>query len=384
MERIYLDNSATTQVCPQAIEKAVELMGHGYGNPSSLHAMGFAAEQELTSARRKIAAILQAKPEEIVFTSGGTESNNIAIFGAAAARKRQGNHIITTAIEHPSVLGCMEELEKQGFTVTYLPPDSQGRIAPEQIAQAIREDTILISLMLVNNEVGTILPVAEAAKLIARNRIPALLHVDAVQGFGKLPIHPKRMGINLLSMSGHKLHAPKGVGALYVGQGVRILPHTFGGGQEKKLRPGTQPLPLIGAFGRAAEMLPPPAQTLTEIQKLSDACREQLLKIPGVTVHSPPDALPYVLSFSTNSVRSETMLHFLSEKGIFVSSGSACAKGKTSHVLTAMNLPRAALLTSLRVSFSRFTTPAEVDTFLSVLQDGIQTLAKGAESNARR
>lgn len=377
MNHIYLDNSATTQVCPQAVDKAVELMARQYGNPSSLHALGFAAEQELSAARKQTAALLGAKPEEIFFTSGGTESNNLAIFGAAAARKRLGTHIVTSAIEHPSVLGCMGQLQKQGFSVTYLAPDSQGRIAPEQIAEAVREDTVLVSLMLVNNEVGTIQPVADAAKIIARKRIPALLHVDAVQAFGKLPIHPKRMGIDLLSVSGHKLHAPKGVGALYVADGVRILPHIFGGGQEKNLRPGTQPLPLIGAFAKAIEILPPPAQALPEIQKLADGCRQKLLAIPGVTVHSPPDALPYVLSFSTNSVRSETMLHFLSEKGIFVSSGSACSKGKASHVLTAMQLPRAALLTSLRVSVSRFNTPAEIDAFLAALQEGLDTLSKG-------
>ncbi len=378
MNHIYLDNSATTQVCPQAMEKAVELMTRVYGNPSSLHAMGFAAEQELTLARKQTASLLHAKPEEIFFTSGGTESNNLAIFGAAAARKRLGTHIVTSAIEHPSVLGCMEQLQKQGFSVTCLAPDSQGRISPQQLAEAINDETILVSLMLVNNEVGTIQPVADAAKIISRSHAPALLHVDAVQAFGKLPIHPARMGIDLLSISGHKLHAPKGVGALYVRSGVRILPHTFGGGQEKNLRPGTQPLPLIAAFAKAIETLPAPEQSLPDMQKLCDTCRQTLLSIPGITIHSPEDALPYVLSFSVPSVRSETMLHFLSEKGIFLSSGSACAKGKTSHVLTAMKLPRPALLTSLRVSFSRLNTLSEIEIFASALQEGLHTLVKGA------
>lgn len=378
MNHIYLDNSATTQVCPEAVAKAAELMSHAYGNPSSLHAMGFAAEQELTSARKQIASRLKAAPEEIFFTSGGTEANNLALFGAAAARRRLGSHIVTSAIEHPSVLGCMQQLETQGFSVTYLQPDSQGRISPEQLEEAVTEETILVSLMLVNNEVGTVQPVADAAKAIARAHAPALLHVDAVQAFGKLPVYPGRMGIDLLSVSGHKLHAPKGVGALYVKKGVRILPHLFGGGQEKKLRPGTQPLPLIGAFAKAVEVLPEPAQALPDIQLLCDTCREKLLALTGVTLNSPADSLPYLLNFSLNSVRSETMLHFLSEQGIFVSSGSACAKGKTSHVLTAMRLPRAALLTSLRVSFSRLNTLPEIDILIRALQKGLHTLAKGA------
>lgn len=375
MDGIYLDNSATTKVCPEAAEKALALMTGCYGNPSSLHSMGMDAQREVSAARRTIAEALQAKPEEIFFTSGGTEANNLAIFGAAAARKRAGNHIVTTAMEHPSVLGCMAELEKQGYAVTYLAPDGQGRISPEQIAAAISPETVLVSIMLVNNEVGSIFPVEAAAKAIARQKAPALLHVDAVQGFGKLPIRPRRMGIDLLSMSGHKLHAPKGVGALYVASGVRLLPRTFGGGQEKHLRPGTEAVPLIGAFGAAVRALPDYEQGLSAMRALQQEARERLGAIPGVTFHSPEDGLPYLLSFSTGSIRSETMLHFLSGKGIFVSSGSACAKGAASHVLTAMKLPPAQSQTALRVSFSRWNQPADVQALAQAIEEGMDTLA---------
>ena len=378
MNHIYLDNSATTQVCREAADKALELMTQQYGNPSSLHALGFGAEQELSAARQAIADALQAKSEEIFFTSGGTEANNLAIFGAVEAKKRFGKHIVTTQIEHPSVLGCMAQLEKQGYSVTYLEPDTQGKISAQQVADAIGSETILVSMMLVNNEVGTILPVEAAAKAISRKKAPALLHVDAVQGFGKISIKPKRMRIDLLSVSSHKIHGPKGVGALYLADGVRILPRLFGGGQEKGLRPGTEALPLIGAFGAAVRALPRPEEGLAAMQDLADYCREKLEGIPGVVVNSPADSLPYLIHFSTHSVRSETMLHFLSAKGIFVSSGSACSKAKASHVLTAMKLPRAGIHTALRVSFSRWNQRSDIDQLIDALQEGMETLAKDA------
>ncbi len=375
---IYLDNSATTKVCKSSAQKALQLMTTAYGNPSSLHSMGFDAQQEMSLARIAIAKKLGVTEREIIFTSGGTEANNLAIFGAVQAQKRFGNQIVTTAIEHPSVLGCMAELEKQGFEIVYLKPDAHGMISPEQIQRAVTEKTILVSIMLVNNEVGSILPVEAAANVIRRKNVPALLHVDAVQAFGKQDIKPKKSGIDLLTVSGHKIHAPKGVGALYCAKGVRISPCFFGGGQENGLRPGTEALSLIGAFGEAVRQLPEIPQAMKHIQRLYDCCRTQLAKLPGISLHSPERGLPYILHFSTGSVRSETMIHFLAAKHIFVSGGSACAKGKQSHVLTAMGLSRAEIKTAIRVSFCYENTVEQITAFVQAVEEGLSTLATGA------
>ncbi len=375
--QVYLDNSATTQVCEEAAEKMVEMMVRHYGNPSSLHQMGFAAEQEMTQARESVARAIGAKAGEITFTSGGTEANNLAIFGAAQARRRSGGRIVTTAIEHPSVLECMRQLEKQGFQVVWLQPDRAGKISEEAVADAIDGDTILVSMMLVNNEVGTIQPIEAAAKAIARKKAPALLHVDAVQAFGKLPIKVKRMKIDLLSVSGHKLHGPKGVGALYIADGVRLIPQTFGGGQEKGLRSGTEAVPAICGFGAAVRALPEPADSLPQMQTLCDYCRQRLSELEGVTLNSPPDALPYIVNFSTGTIRSETMIHYLAARGISVSGGSACSGGKASHVLTAMGLDRKSILTSIRVSFSQRSTRQDVDALVQTVREGIAALATG-------
>ena len=374
---IYLDNSATTKVCRPAAEKVMECMTVLYGNPSSLHTMGFAAEKEMTKARAAVAAQMGAKENEIIFTSGGTEANNMAVLGAVSVGKRHGNKIVTTAIEHASVLGCMEQLEKNGYEVVYLQPDSHGMILPDQAAQAIDERTILVSMMLVNNEVGSILPVEAAAKAIKQKKSPALLHTDAVQAFGKIAVNPRKSGIDLMTVSGHKLHAPKGIGALYVAKDVRIPPRTFGGGQEKGLRPGTEALPLICGFGEAVAQLPDLSREMERIQSLYDSCREQLLQLPGIVINSPGQGLPYVLNFSTCSVRSETMLHFLASRQIFVSAGSACAKGKQSHVLAAMGLERGRIQTALRVSFSRETTRQDVSALVQGVREGISSLAVG-------
>ena len=383
MNWIYLDNSATTRPCAEAVEKITELLTVCWGNPSSLHGLGFAAEQELSEARRAVAKSLSCAPEEVYFTSGGTESDNLAIFGAAKARQKRGRHIVTTRIEHPAVLNTMAELEREGFEVTYLAPDEWGHIAPESVKSAVRPDTILVSLMAVNNEVGTILPVQAAREAIAEQNAPALLHVDAVQAYGKLPLAPARQGIDLLTISGHKIHGPKGVGALYVKKGVHIAAHVFGGGQERNLRPGTEGLPLIAGFGAAVAALPDLAAEEERIRALNRRLRERLASLDGVTVHSPDDALPYILSFSACPVRAETMLHFLSERGICVSSGSACAKGKASHVLTAMNLPKEQIESSLRVSFSRNNTEQEVDALADALAEGLSTLAARSSLRAR-
>lgn len=376
MEReIYLDNSATTRVCDEAAQKALELMTKCYGNPSSLHTMGLRAEEAMTAARRSIAAMLGAEEKNITFSSGGTESNNLALFGAAYALRRRGNRIVTTAVEHHSVLHAAQQLEKEGFEVIYLQPDAAGNIPAKAIFDAVNSKTILVSMMAVNNETGVIFPVETAAAAIRRAKAPALLHVDAVQAFGKMPLRPGKMGVDLMSISGHKVHAPKGIGALYVKTGVRILPRTFGGGQEKDLRPGTESVPLIGAFGAAVDAMPPIAEETAAVQMLNRRLREELAALPDVNIHSPENSLPYILNFSAGRVRAETMLHFLAQRGIYVSSGSACAKAARSHVLSAMGLPATEIDSSLRVSFSRYNTEEDVAALVAALKEGLQTLA---------
>ena len=349
----YLDNSATTQVLRPVAERALELMVEEYGNPSSLHTRGFRARQRVEEARALVAQRLGAQAEEITFTSGGTEANNLALFGAAQARKRLGNKIVTTASEHDSVLNPCRELEKLGFEVVYVKPDSSGHLPPEALAAAIDQNTILVSCMLVNN-------------------------VDAVQAFGKLPFTVKKLGADLLTLSGHKLHAPKGVGALYVKKGTRLLPRTLGGGQERGLRSGTESVPLIGALGEAVRLLPPAGEALEHIQKLNSLLRQELAQLPGVVLHSPEDALPYVLNFSAGKVRGETMLHFLAQREVYVSSGSACGKAKPSHVLESMGLPKEQVQSALRVSFSRFSTEEDVGALVEGLKVGLAQLAVGS------
>ena len=376
MGEVYLDNSSTTIVCREAADKVMEMLMDNYGNPSSLHAKGFRAEQEMTAARNEIAALLGAHSEEIYFTSGGTESNNIALFGAAYARRRRGNHIVTTMMEHPSVLNTMKQLEAEGFSVTYLKPDGAGQIQPEQVFEAVTADTILVSMMCVNNEVGSILPLEAVSAAIAAVKSPALFHVDAVQAFGKLPIKLAKLKIDLMSMSAHKIHGPKGVGALYIRRTVHIIPRTFGGGQEKDIRPGTESTPLIAGFGAAVKALPDANTQRKAVASLNAYCREKLLEIDGIVLNSPEDALPYIINLSSGGARAETMLHYLASKEIYVSTGSACSKGKASHVLTAMGLPLDRINSSLRLSFSRYNTKDDVDRLLCALRDGLSELTK--------
>lgn len=372
----YLDNSATTKVLEEAAQKAMLMMTGEYGNPSSLHSLGFRAKQELEGARAAVAARLGAQPQEVVFTSGGTEGNNLAVFGAAEAGKRRGNKIVTTMIEHDSVLNPMRELEKQGFEVLYLKPDEGGKISEEQLSEAIDEKTILVSVMLINNETGAALPVKAAARAIKRKKAPALLHTDCVQAFGKLDFTPQKLGADLATVSAHKIHGPKGAGALYVRKGVHLPSRVFGGGQERGLRSGTENVPMLCAFGEAVRLLPKASETLPEIEKLNALLRRELEALPEVTVNSPEHALPYILNFSVGNIRAETMLHFLAERGVYVSSGSACGKAKPSHVLEAMGLSRERLASSLRVSFSRFSTQEDVEALVSALGEGFMALAR--------
>ena len=374
-QEIYLDNSATTRVCKAAADKALYMMTECYGNPSSLHSKGFAAEREMAAARESIAERLGAQPGEIYFTSGGTESDNLAILGAAHAKRRSGSRIVTTAIEHPAVLNTMAQLEKEGFEVVYVQPEADGNIPAEKFAAAIDAKTILVSVMAVNNETGAVLPLKEIAGIIKRRRSPALFHTDAVQAFCKQPLSMKKLGVDLISVSGHKVHAPKGVGALAVRSGVRILPHSFGGGQERGLRPGTEGVPQICAFGAAVRAMPAEREAEETVRAVRNHLLERLAEIPEVTLNSPENAVPYIVNLSAGRVRAETMLHFLAERGIYVSSGSACGKAKPSHVLAAMGLVKDRIETSLRVSLSAENTREEIDAFADALLLGMRTLS---------
>ncbi len=372
---IYFDNSATTPVCKEAADKAYYMMTECWGNPSSLHAVGFEAEKEITKAREEVARKLGCDESEIYFTSGGTEANNLAVLGGADARKRRGNRIVTTAIEHPSVLSAAKELEKQGFEVIYLKPDESGQIPDSAIYEAVNSDTILVSMMAVNNETGVQLPLSTVTNAIKRANAPAFFHVDNVQGFGKIKINLKKLGIDMMSISGHKVHAPKGVGAIYISKKARVNPRAFGGSQQKQIRPGTEPVPAICAFGEAIRVLPDEKEELACVKEIRDRLLEGLKKMPEVVINSRDDALPYILNFSCGTVRSETMLHFLSEKGISVSSGSACSKSKPSHVLEALGYSSERIDSSIRVSFSRYNKPKEADEFLLALREGLDSLA---------
>lgn len=376
MEEIYLDNSATTRVCEKSAEKVLELMTQCYGNPSSLHKKGLEAQREVAHARQAVAVSLGAQPREIIFTSGGTEANNLAVLGGAAAGRRRGKRIVTTAIEHPSVLEPMRQLEKEGFEVVFLTPDADGRVPEEAVLKAVTGDTILISVMAVNNELGSIQPIEVLKKAVKRAGAPALVHVDGVQAYGKLPLRPEKLGIDLLTVSGHKIHGPKGVGVLYVSKNARILPRTFGGGQERELRPGTEAAPLIAGLGAAVEELPDWRQAYSRMEKLRDYTLQKLSGLEGVEVNSPVEGFPYLLNFSALGIRSETMLHFLAQRGIYVSSGSACAKGKQSHVLKAAGLPDSRISSAIRVSFSRENTERDADALAEGVREGLACLAR--------
>ena len=376
MEEIYLDNSATTRVCEKSAEKVLELMTQCYGNPSSLHKKGLEAQREVAHARQAVAVSLGAQPREIIFTSGGTEANNLAVLGGAAAGRRRGKRLVTTAIEHPSVLEPMRQLEKEGFEVVFLTPDADGRVPEEAVLKAVTGDTILISVMAVNNELGSIQPIEVLKKAVKRAGAPALVHVDGVQAYGKLPLRPEKLGIDLLTVSGHKIHGPKGVGALYVSKNARILPRTFGGGQERELRPGTEAAPLIAGLGAAVEELPDWRQAYSRMEKLRDYTLQKLSGLEGVEVNSPVEGLPYLLNFSALGIRSETMLHFLAQRGIYVSSGSACAKGKQSHVLKAAGLPDSRISSAIRVSFSRENTERAAGAPAEGVREGLACLAR--------
>ena len=374
MKEIYLDNSATTRVCDLAVLESVKMMKEHYGNPSSNHQKGLQAENVLDDSRKVISDVLHCRTDELFFTSGGTESNNIAILGTALSRKHMGNRIVTSYIEHSSVLGAMEQLEKRGFEVIYLKPDRYGMISQAQLINAINKKTILVSLMFVNNEIGTLFPINDIKKIIKSKNSPAAFHSDAVQAFGKIPINVKRLGVDLLSISAHKIHGPKGVGALYISKGLKVKPIFFGGGQEAGISPGTEPMPAIAGFKGAVTELK--NYNVNKIVQLNSYCIRLLSKNNQIVINSPPNAIPNIINISVKRIKSETMTNFLSSKGIYVSNGSACSKGKRSHVLKAIGLPDELIDSSIRVSFSRYNTIEDVEYFIKCLNEGISQLIK--------
>ncbi len=375
----YLDNSATTKPCDECVSAVMNMLTDNFGNPSSLHNLGINAMKEIILARGAIADSLGVDKDEIIFTSGATEANNMALFGAAKAKKRFGNRIVTTAIEHESVLESAKELEKQGFEVVFLKPDIHGNISEEQLFEAVNKDTILVSMMYINNEVGTIMPVKSVAKAVKRAGAPALIHIDCVQAYGKVNINPKKLGADLVSITAHKIHGPKGVGALYVNKSANLtdqnFARTFGGEQEKRLRPGTECSPLIAGFGAAVRALPNANEQKKKIKELNLYAREKLSKIDGIVFNNYENTSPYILNvYVPTFMRSQTVLQELSANYyVFVSNGSACAKGKKSHVLTAMGLPNEIIDKSIRISFSRFNTKEDVDLLASSLDELVKT-----------
>lgn len=379
----YLDNSATTRSFDCVAKLMTKIMCEDYGNPSSMHNKGMQAEEYLRYAKDVISKNLKVSPKEIFFTSGGTESDNLALRGAAYANCRRGRHLITTCIEHPAILQTMQYLEDQGFEVTYLPVDENGRIRLEDLQRAIRQDTILVSIMHTNNEIGSLQPIEEAGELIKRMNPDILFHVDAVQGYGKFRIYPKRMHIDMLSVSAHKIHGPKGVGFLYVGEKVKIRPIVFGGGQQKGLRSGTENVPGIAGMAKAVE----------EVYRNLDADNERMYalrgmfvegvqKLENVQVNGLPgrESAPHVVSVSFAGVRSEVLLHALEERGIYVSAGSACASNHPdtagSATLRAIGLRKDLLSSTIRFSFSVFTTEEEIRYTLKALCEIVPMLRR--------
>ena len=384
MATIYADNAATTQMSRAAIDAMLPYLETIYGNPSSLHSVGQQAAGALLSARDRIAKCLNASPREIYFTSGGSEADNQAILSAARLGERKGKkHIISTAFEHHAVLHPMQQLEAQGFEVTYLPVDENGKIRLSDLEAAIRPDTILVSIMHTNNEIGALEPIAEAGELIKRVNPNTLFHVDAVQGYGKAKILPKRMKIDMLSVSGHKIHGPKGIGFLYVGDRVKIRPIVFGGGQERGLRSGTENVPAIAGMGKAAEEMYQNLDTdLDRMYTLKQRLADGISTMENVRINGlcGRDSAPHVLSVSFAGVRSEVLLHALEEREIYVSAGSACASNHPdtagSATLRAIGLPKELLNSTIRFSLSVFTTEEEIDYTVQVLHELVPMLRR--------
>lgn len=365
----YLDNAATTRVFPEVKERMVQLMEEDYGNPSSKHTMGLDAENYIRTALEQIASGMKCEKEEIVFTSGGTESNNLALIGAAEANRRSGKHIITTKIEHASVHEPIVYLENLGYEVTYLPVDASGRLAPEVLAEAVRDDTILVSIMYVNNEIGSVQKIEQLVQAVKQKNPRTLFHVDAIQAYGKYKIVPKRLGLDLMSVSGHKIHGPKGSGFLYIKKGTKLHPILFGGGQQGGIRSGTENVPAIAGLGEAVRLIyQDHAEKMEHLYQLKQHLMEALLKIEGVSIHGIDgvelrETAPHIVSVGFAGIRSEVLLNALAERGVFVSSGSACSSNhpEISGTLQAIGVEESLLDSTLRFSLSVNSTLEEID-----------------------
>ena len=372
---VYLDNAATTRVCPEAADIAYKTMLDNYGNPSSTHTKGREAKAVLDNARKQLAAALDCAPGEVYFTSCGSEGDNWAIINGAESMRRKGLHIISSEVEHDAVRKSMDELKRRGFEVTMLKPESDGSISPEAVAAALRPDTVLVSLMMVNNETGAVTDIAAVAKALKKAKSIALLHTDAVQGFMKVPFSAKRLGADMITVSGHKIHAPKGIGALYIKTGVKIKPYIIGGAQESGLRAGTEAMPQIAAFGKACELAKASMNDATErmAQLRQYAAGRIVAEMPEAVIIG--GGAPHILSVSLPGWRSEVLMNFLEARSVFVSRSSACKKGGRSHVLEAMGLPAEVIDGAVRISLSRYTTKDELDELCSAIKDAHDTLA---------
>ena len=369
---IYLDNSATTKPCPEAVEAMTKALTENWGNPSALYQFGIDTARLLRQARHSVAAAMGAEPERVFFASGGTEADNWAVFGTVKRMGKRGKHIITTAMEHHAILNCMADLESRGFEVTYLKPDAMGRVSVEDLKAALRKDTILVSIMMVNNEVGSVMPIAQMAKLTHKLCPDAIFHTDAVQGFLKIPFAAKNLGADLISVSSHKIHGPKGAGALYISPRLKSFPPLLlGGGQEGGYRSGTEGVPTILGFAAACSAVN--ATSREDCQRESELISEfseKFAALEGVTVNGAHEA-PHILSLAIPGIPVQNTINILQDHGICVSAGSACAKGHRSHVLTAMGLPPETIDASFRISLCRNTTREDLEQLYTVLRDEV-------------
>lgn len=368
---VYLDHAATTRPAAPVIEAVTRCLTEQYGNPSSLHRMGLGAQLVMDDARKTISGALGTEPGCILFTSGATESSNLAIRGSAAVYGKRSRHIVTSAVEHASVRSTVDALEAEGFAVTRVQPDASGKFRAEDFLAAVTPETCLVTMMLCENETGRILPVREVFRYLKRKRPEIILHCDAVQAFMKLPVKADDLKADLISMSAHKIHGPKGTGGLYIRRSIRLQPLITGGKQERGLRPGTESVPLIAGFGAAVRYMQPTiAERMAYVTGLRDALLTRLAELPGIVINSDPEGSPYIVNFSVPGIRSEIMLHYLEQREIYVSSGSACSKGARSGVLSAYGIPDQMADCAIRASFSEETTEAELTALTEAIAAG--------------
>lgn len=372
----YFDNSATTKPCDEAIGAVQKALTEYWGNPSSLHKAGTDAAAQLKKARKQVSSLLRVPEESFFFTSSGTTANNTAIFGIYDKLKRRGNRIVTTAIEHPSVSEAIKRLESNGCEVIRLSPDSKGKINTDELKQAINENTILVSMMAVNNEVGSLLPVNEIRSIVKRVGAPALIHSDCVQAFSKILVTPKTIDADIITVSGHKIHALKGVGGMYIKSPNLIKPYVLGGGQERNMHSGTEATPAIFSFGAAAEAASDIKKNYDYVQSLKEQFLQGVQDIPCIKINSPEDAIAYIVNISILGLPSQPTVNFMSDKGIAISAGSACKMGHRSPVLTAMNLPAEVIDSAVRISFSRYNTHEEVELLINAVKEAAEKYGK--------